>query len=256
VKEHIDFVLQWAAYPIQNPGAKLFQDIIIWGPQGSGKNLWAEMIMRLYGEHGIVITDKELESDYNSWIRAKQFIIGDEICKGDRRAFSNTRKGLVTGETVKVNEKFQPLVVLPNLANFVFLSNDATPMYLEGDDRRGFVVDVPDARELGFYQRIWDWYESGGKAALLCYLMHNVSCEKFNPKANAPMTEAKMDMIDRGRVASERVLHYMKDDIDMSKPLRTSGEILVSILKFLSLDKALDASVGPGRLCSSFVFER
>jgi endogenous inhibitor of DNA gyrase (YacG/DUF329 family) len=29
-----------------------------------------------------------------------------------------------------------------------------------------------------------------------------------------------------------------------------------SILKFLSLDKALDASVGPGRLCSSFVFER
>jgi hypothetical protein len=185
--------------------------------------------MRLYGEHGIVITDKELESDYNSWIRAKQFIIGDEICKGDRRAFSNTRKGLVTGETVKVNEKFQPLVVLPNLANFVFLSNDATPMYLEGDDRRGFVVDVPDARELGFYQRIWDWYESGGKAALLCYLMHNVSCEKFNPKANAPMTEAKMDMIDRGRVASERVLHYMKDDIDMSKPLRTSGEILVHL---------------------------
>jgi hypothetical protein len=34
VKEHIDFVLQWAAYPIQNPGAKLFQDIIIWGATG------------------------------------------------------------------------------------------------------------------------------------------------------------------------------------------------------------------------------
>jgi hypothetical protein len=32
--------------------------------------------------------------------------------------------------------------------------------------------------------------------------------------------------------------------------------LVYSILKFLSLDKALDASVGPGRLCSSFVFER
>ena len=29
-----------------------------------------------------------------------------------------------------------------------------------------------------------------------------------------------------------------------------------SILKFLSLDKALDASVGPGQSCSRFVFER
>ena len=34
------------------------------------------------------------------------------------------------------------------------------------------------------------------------------------------------------------------------------AEIFNSILKFLSLDKALDASVGPGRSCSSFVFER
>ena len=34
------------------------------------------------------------------------------------------------------------------------------------------------------------------------------------------------------------------------------GSALYSILKFLSLDKALDASVGPGQSCSRFVFER
>jgi hypothetical protein len=38
--------------------------------------------------------------------------------------------------------------------------------------------------------------------------------------------------------------------------IRTVGEAFNSILKFLSLDKALDASVGPGRSCSRFVFER
>src|SRR6185503_7325370 len=62
-----DWVLNWLAYPIQHPGAKLKTTLVLHGPQGTGKNLFFEAIMAIYGHYGRVIDQTAIEDRFNDW---------------------------------------------------------------------------------------------------------------------------------------------------------------------------------------------
>ncbi len=53
--ELANWVIRWLAYPIQNPGAKMRTALIFHGQQGTGKNLFFESIMGIYGEYGRIV---------------------------------------------------------------------------------------------------------------------------------------------------------------------------------------------------------
>ena len=55
VAEVLSFVLNWLAYPLQHPGAKMATALVIHGPQGTGKNLFFEAYARIFGEYAAVI---------------------------------------------------------------------------------------------------------------------------------------------------------------------------------------------------------
>jgi hypothetical protein len=55
------WVLRWLAYPIQHPGAKMRTALIFHGPQGTGKNLFFETIMAIYGEYGRIVGQAAIE---------------------------------------------------------------------------------------------------------------------------------------------------------------------------------------------------
>jgi len=77
---------KWLAYPIQNPGAKLFTSAVLWGPEtGTGKSLVGYTIGEIYGKNFGEIGNKELHADFNEWSINKQFILGDEISGSDKR---------------------------------------------------------------------------------------------------------------------------------------------------------------------------
>ena len=65
--------------PIQHPGAKLKSTIVVHGPQGTGKNLFFEALMRIYGEYGDVIDQSAVEDKFNDWASRKLFMIADEV---------------------------------------------------------------------------------------------------------------------------------------------------------------------------------
>ena len=51
ITETLNFVLDWLAFPLQNPGAKMATALIFHGPQGTGKNLFFEAYARIFGEY-------------------------------------------------------------------------------------------------------------------------------------------------------------------------------------------------------------
>lgn len=55
VNEVLNFVLDWLAYPLQHPGAKMATALVFHGPQGTGKNLFFEAYARIFGEYAAVI---------------------------------------------------------------------------------------------------------------------------------------------------------------------------------------------------------
>lgn len=195
------FARQWFAYPLQHPGTKLHTALVLHGPQGTGKSLIAKYHRLLYGDAGAEKTQTDLDSAFNSWIKNKCFVQGEEVTtRESRRSVAELLKSWITGHTVPINEKYIPAYTLPNKANFCLTSNHEDALYLEDSDRRYFVVEVDQpamTTEEGKYFGKWI-EEPQNRNALLYHLLEGVDCTGFEPGGRAPVTEARQAMIDAG----------------------------------------------------------
>ncbi len=200
-KPELRYAVDWLAHLIQHPDVKMHVSLAFWSrKQGVGKNLLFECISRIIGPvHATVIGQAELGGDFNGWANRKVLVIGDEVSKSDRRQDTDKLKGLITGSTLYVNEKYQPAREVSNLLNFIFLSNHHDALFVDDADRRYFVWEItadrlPDSEAKNFAL----WRDNGGLAALLHFLQHH-DISAFNPKAPAPMTAAKQQMVQDNR---------------------------------------------------------
>lgn len=195
------FVQAWLAHLIQHPEVKMHVSLAFWSlEQGVGKNLLFETVSAMIGAtHATVIGQTELTGDFNGWANRRVFVIGDEVSSSDRRQDADKLKGLITSTTVRINEKYQPAREVPNLMNFIFLSNHNDALFLDDHDRRFFVWEIIAARLPDqMAQTFVAWRNNGGLASLLHFLQ-TYDVKDFNPKAHAPMTAAKQQMVQDNR---------------------------------------------------------
>jgi putative DNA primase/helicase len=198
------WVLKWLAYPVQHPGAKMQTALVIHGPQGTGKNMFMEAHMSLYGEYGRVVGQDALEDKFNDTFSRKLFIIADEVVnRHDLYTLKNKLKDLVTGYEIRINPKNVGAYFERNHLNVVFQSNEAHPMALERDDRRFCVIYTPDKLDEAFYHQVAAEIANGGREAWHDYLLH-LDLGDFGPATKPPMTQAKRDLIELGLDSTER----------------------------------------------------
>jgi len=224
------WIIKWLAYPIQNPGAKLDTALIFHGPQGTGKNLFFGAYGEIYGEHFSLITQDTMEDQFNSdWVDQKLFVLADEIvAMQERTHVKNKLKTMVTGKTVRINQKMIAAYTEKNFYNMVFLSNELNPVVLEKNDRRYLVVWTPEKRGKDYYQDVKDEIDNGGIQALHQFLL-NVDLTGFNPNASPPMTHAKQDLIYLNLDAPQAFYHQWMDG-DVGIPFMPCDvELLFSI---------------------------
>jgi len=202
--ELFEWVIRWLAYPIQNPGAKMATALVLHGPQGTGKNLFFETVMAIYGEYGRIVDQAAVEDKFNDWASRKLFLIADEVvARMELYHTKNKLKSIITGEWIRINPKNVGAYDERNHVNLVFLSNETQPLVLEKDDRRYTVIWTPAKLDETFYQEVSDELRAGGAAALHDYLL-NVNLGKFGPHTKPPMTQAKADLIELGKDSTER----------------------------------------------------
>ncbi len=196
-KKERRYVLKWLAHLVQNPGIKMHVALVVWSTmQGVGKNLFFECIRSIIGDrHSTTIGKNELSSQFDGWAKNKIFVLGDEVLGADKRVDADRLKVFITGTTIQLNEKFQPAMEQENLLNFVFLSNHCNAVYIGNNDRRYFVVEVTaDKLPTSDAKEFVAWKNNGGLEALLYFLQH-LNLADFDPKAPAPLTESKNEMI-------------------------------------------------------------
>lgn len=212
-KEVRDYLLQWFAYPIQNPGAKLLTAVFLWSDEeGVGKNFLVEPFMwGIYGRHNMgKITVDDLESQFNSYAAKKQFVITDEIFIKNSQARNATMgklKNLITSPQITVNAKFSPPQDFDNFANYYLTSNHQNALALARRDRRFLVIEAPKKLPDSFYKELDRWAKKDGPAILYHYLLNEVNCEDFNPQAEAMQTIAKREAV---LAVAEPVDYYMR----------------------------------------------
>lgn len=259
--EAMEWFLDWLAYPIKNPGTKMFSSVVVHGnEQGTGKSLIGYTMGRIYGRKNFKeITDEDLEGGYTAWAENKQFIMGDDISGKDNRQHSNKLKRLITQRMMTINVKYIPQYDVPDCINYYFTSNHADAFFLEDKDRRYLVIEV-SAEPLSedFYREYDKWLWGSGPKALFHWFQQRRVTKGFNPAARAFRTQAKERMI---RAGKGELSSWVDDLISAPAQFLTTGKLVhqrdlftaTELLSFFksSYPDAKASSVGLGRLLSN-----
>ncbi len=199
-KQEKDWLLDWMAYPIINPGAKLFQAVIVHGRKtGTGKTFIGYTLGRIYGENFTKIKNENLHETW--WAENRQFVLGDEISGSDKRSDMDLMKTMITQEEITINIKFIPQFTIPDCVNYYLTSQHADALWLEDEDRRFFVHEVTQDEPLPieFYQAYEHWLDNVEGAAALMHWLQQRNVKEFKPKGAAPRTAARARMINMGK---------------------------------------------------------
>lgn len=234
IKKVVNWTLKWLALPLQQLGTKMRSALVFHGPQGTGKNLFFEIVASIYGRYSTIVSQAQIDSEYNDWAANKLFMIGDEvIARNELFHQKNQLKVFITGDTIQIHGKFLPFRSEKNHVNIVFLSNENQPLALEVGDRRYFVVYTPPMRDDGLYKRVVECLKDGGGAAFYDYLL-KLDLTGFSAFDIPPMTTAKRDLIDLGLRPSERfVREWLRNQLPL--PIHAcSSEQLFRAFKYWS----------------------
>lgn len=200
------WVLCWLALPLQQPGAKLRTALVFHGPQGTGKNMFFDVVRRMFGKYGVMVGQNELEEKFNDWLSGKLLVIGNEVVTRQELFHNkNKLKWIITEDEIPIRAMQQSVRWEANHANVVFLSNEQMPLILEDGDRRHLVVYTPLADETGLYQRVKLFLEDDGAAKFMHYLL-DYPLEDFHEHTKPLMTQAKIDLQELSMRPPERFM--------------------------------------------------
>lgn len=195
-EEEYFWLLNWMAYPLQNPGAKMASSVVMYGSEGPGKSIiWEQVIKRIYGEYGVTIGQAQLDSQFTGWQSRRLFALAEEVVnRAERSHHKGALKHVVTGSTLMINEKNLPLREESNHLNFVFLSNSTVPLELDYGDRRYFVLYCDQVPELQYFKDLFAEINSGGVECFYRYLL-NLDLGEFGPHTKPPLNAEKQNLI-------------------------------------------------------------
>jgi len=188
-----DLPLKIMAYKAQNPGEKIPLAIAFVGAiQGSGKSLWCELMMDAFTPYVTTITSDVLKSEFNGWTERNMITFIDEAKPDEMRECSDKVKRLISGNTVRANEKYRKARDVPNHTLVLIASNYPEIAATERGDRRMVIVACPGAREKPFYDRIKHWREKeDGGLRLLNYLL-TYDLQGWVPPARPPESQERI----------------------------------------------------------------
>lgn len=203
-----NWVLKWIAMQLQQLGTKMQSALVFHGPQGTGKNLFFDVIRDYFGDYGVMVGQHELDDKFNTWLSGRMFIVGDEVVSRQEMYHSKNRlKWMISQDKkIPIRAMHQDVRFESNHVNLVFLSNEAQPLALEEGDRRFMVIHTPRKDFEGLYARVRTFLAEGGAAKFLRYLLA-LDLGDFEPGTVPPETRAKRELIELGYDASERFVH-------------------------------------------------
>ncbi|OOS05972.1 putative DNA primase/helicase [Moraxella cuniculi DSM 21768] len=223
---YTNWVLNWLAIPLQNPGTKMDTFLLFHGHvQGAGKSLFFDRVMsRIYGDYLLTLGQGQLDSQYNDWVEGKLFAVFEEIFQGkERYSQAGMVKQLTTGKDLWISKKFVSGWKQDNFVNSVFLSNDDHPLSADEVDRRAFVMypksPLPDDIKNRVSAALGDT-DAAALRAFYAFLLNKDTGEQ-NQHTHAITTPDKEQLINLSRASWERFYNEWKHGMIPNVPYQT-----------------------------------
>lgn len=193
----------WIASNYQRPGKNLPTALWIVGRnQGVGKGLFSKGMASIVGARNTKwISVEELRGEWTDWIANASLHIGDEIDLTQRKDLYDRTKRIIGNPVVSIRKRHEGVSEVPAVANYLFTTNDISPLSLDKHDRRHSFFETRGGDEAK--QLAEDFYELGddgrrvGWEGLAEFLNAIEIDDKFI--STAVMTDVKREMIEINR---------------------------------------------------------
>lgn len=147
-EKYKQYILNWLAY-VFITHKRTLNTIIFKGVEGTGKGLLYDHIIKkvFYENQTTVISNTELNSEFNEFLENKSFIIANEIQDyTNKKSVYEKLKQWITDETTLLNVKHINRKNTEILTNFLIYSNNDYPIPITATDRRYSVINTSDVK--------------------------------------------------------------------------------------------------------------
>ena len=211
--EEAAFFESFIAFMIRKPLEFADMAVVLRSEQGCGKNfLWDQVVSPMVGKPNAPTTSlRQLTSVFSADLYRSTAMLLDEVY-ADNKLSADKLKAIVTGRTMRTEEKHEQATTLRKHFKMIITSNSHKPLHIEQGDRRYWICDyiahkISKEETSEFLATFADWLE-GRKPA--CYEKSGlqqlrdwfelVECEERLFRV-APDTDAKTEITARDKTA-------------------------------------------------------
>jgi len=212
------------AHNVKYPGFKIPWAWLLQSEQGAGKGVFKRIIRHSIGRSYTYFPNAKDLADsgakFNAWMRAKLFILADEIKVDDRRDMIEVLKPMISEAEIEVQAKGQDQKLEDNWANWGFFSNFKDAIPTTKNDRRFAIYyltiqTLDDLIQRGmddaYFKTLYDWLDKDGCAIVANYLS-NYQIERGDIPMRAPVTTSTKEAIRLSRTAMEQMISDAVED--------------------------------------------
>ena len=247
-------LLDWLAFVVQNPGKRVNYAPLIQGVQGDGKSFFAFLLATCMGLPNVRMGNAHiLEGAFTGWAQGQCVMAIEEIrlIGHNRYDVLNRVKPFITNTVVEIHPKGRDPYNVENTTNYLLFTNyrDAMPLsqnerrflvlfsrWQDSDKLRQFKAENPD-----YYVDLYSALDDSGPWLRQWLLQHECS-EDFNPKGDAPISEAFHHMVQAAMPLDVKTIQSV---IDMGEYPDISEDLLnVTLLQGLEMILDIDMPKG------------
>jgi hypothetical protein len=146
-KEKFCYVMRWLAWTVQHPDLPS-EAFLVWMShlEGTGKSIIGEMLVKIFGKHGMLATKKTDLLGEHAVNEHICFMFLDEALYYGDSAAADIVKNLTTGRTRTVNPKFRSPRQITNTLSIVMATNHDYAMPAGSGARRPHQTDARERR--------------------------------------------------------------------------------------------------------------
>jgi hypothetical protein len=190
-----DWLFNWCASLVQEPGLHGFVAPLLKGGQRTGKGTFVQILGSFFRprQFAHLTRPEHLVGDFNSQLSEKTLVFADEAFWGDAKA-ANALKGLITESTIWINEKHMPVRKEHSCLHIIIASNAQRPVAMESDDGRYAVFQVAEymKSDIRYFSDLHQAIDSGEREGFLHALLRH-PVDRTATKI-PPATSAKEEM--------------------------------------------------------------
>ena len=245
-KEVYTYILDWCAHTLQYPEKQAGAVLVFRGKKRIGKGLFAHFLRKLWGQHGLHISNGEhLTGKFNQHLANTCLLFADEAFFAGDKKHEGVLKAMITDSTLTIEGKGLGIVQIDNRLKIVMATNEKWAVPTSADDARFLVADVSDCRkgDTEYFSALASQINSYRAKAAFLRDMLNRDISTFHP-GTIPDTEGAreqrlysldttsqwfLDCLERGHIAHTGAL--------MWEPWLPSSIIFDSYLDFCDRQK-------------------